>query len=881
MYTLPVLALVVTQSCLAAAFTLLSQADPPAVQGTVMGSVPVEAVAGRPAARLSSQGCVTLPTAQYFDPRRGGLDLWVRPDWEPAAPERHTLFHVGENDALSHFTIFKTESPTIRFVVKHDPNTYATIDTPIADWRPGEWHRVRASWLATGERLLILLQIDEGDVRHFLGGKPLETVPELAYIGRRGPAPQFADAAIAQLTLTSEPILEGGIPRAAPGPVTVTVDAARRLGPVRRVHDCTTIWNTRDRPLPFAVGDPKWQRFKDAQFSLARLVAFSENWLWGTKVERDAGGRLQLDFTDLDGLVDMVRAAGAEPYVRLAYHMPRALSSRPDDPNWAYSPPSDPAEWDALMRAIVHHLNVERKLGVKYFVCTLNEADIAVARHGTEWQDILDLHERTVRAVKEVDPTVKVGGPAICMPLDGLGGQCLRDFVRFSRERDLPLDFICFHRYGAAHPRDLEAHVKQIQQIVHEADPDLDPEWFCDEYNLWARDRTADDEYGAAYLAAAVHYFRRAGLDKLSLVSFNDVLPEPSPPHEILSHAGPFDRTEDQVARFLARKLSAAGVERVGILAHPPTPPGDYTFGRYRVTVPADGNPRLVFSTGIAAHHERMDGVGFTIAVCPAGQDPLAAPLVFDHFQRTEAWVTHEVSLGDYAGQTVLIELRADPGRAPQAQGVADHAAWGEPRLVTGAPGQERTAFDFAERIGEATTGTADKGWQFAYNEETIARSTGLPLIKGPVVTAPYFTLLMYSKLLGEDLEVRLDGEAGILDDDCLGVSAAAEAGALRALVWSFDPLGEGERDVRLRFEGLPQPDEKARLRVWLIDRTHTNAWHDYVEAGLQPGESYNLTTGALAQVEEKETAPQGGAVEVTLRLSNLAVALVEVKPGR
>lgn len=151
---------------------LLSQADPPALQGTVVGSVPVEAVAGRPAVRLSSRGWVTLPTAQHFDSRRGGLDLWVCPYSEPTASERHTLFHLGENDALTHFTIFKTESPTIRFVVKHDPQTYARVDTPIIEWRRTEWHRVRASWLGTGERLLILLQIDEGEVRHFLSASP-------------------------------------------------------------------------------------------------------------------------------------------------------------------------------------------------------------------------------------------------------------------------------------------------------------------------------------------------------------------------------------------------------------------------------------------------------------------------------------------------------------------------------------------------------------------------------------------------------------------------------------------------------------------------------------------------------------------------------------
>ncbi|MFQ5809226.1 MAG: hypothetical protein ACE5JM_06375, partial [Armatimonadota bacterium] len=396
------------------------------------------------------------------------------------------------------------------------------------------------------------------------------------------------------------------------------------------------------------------------------------------------------------------------------------------------------------------------------------------------------------------------------------------------------------------------------------------------------RDHTADDEYGAAYLAAAIQYFRRAGLDKLSLVSFNDVLPPPSPPGEMLSFDGPFDfdRSVRRTARFLSRTLTGAGVEKSGILAHAPGPQADYTFGRYTVQVPATGAPRLAFSTGIAAEHEDMDGVGFAIAISRPGDDPLTAPVVFEHFQRRSPWTDHEVSLAGDAGRTIIIELRTDRGRAPRATTVADHAAWGEPRVVTGRRGEERTAFDFAARIEDAKTGTVTRGWEFVYDEATIARSTGLPLIKGPVVTAPYFALLMQNRLRGRELTVTLDGEGGILRDDCLGITAAAEPGAVRALVWSFALLGAGDREVTLRFEGLsgalPGAD-RARVKRYLIDPTHTNPWYDYVVQGLPPGDSYNLTTGQLAQVLDEERPIQGGALEVAVPLPPFAVTLVEI----
>ena len=64
---------------------------------------------------------------------------------------------------------------------------------------------------------------------------------------------------------------------------------------------------------------------------MVRLVAFSDTWLWGVKVERGEDGKVHLDFKDFDNLADVVRSTGAEPYIRLAYNMPRALSSIQSD----------------------------------------------------------------------------------------------------------------------------------------------------------------------------------------------------------------------------------------------------------------------------------------------------------------------------------------------------------------------------------------------------------------------------------------------------------------------------------------------------------------------------------------------------------------------
>lgn len=847
---------------------------------TVNGSAGDAALDGRQAIVLPDGAYLTIPTKDLLDPLQGSLRLWVRPDWSGDASERHTLLHSGENEGRAHFTVFKTEGGTLRFVYKASPQQWLGVDLPIGTWQPATWHQVTATWQSIDQRMAIGLQVDGAEPRWAMGGAPLRELPDVAEIGRRGPAGQFAQAAIADFSLTGGTLIPLPYAAGRKAPLAAEIDCAGGEGPLPPVQDCVTIWNSKKIALPFTIGSPKHRRLQEAGFKLARLVAVSETWLWGVDLTRNAEGRIELDFTDFDALLDMVRAAGLEPYVRIAYHMPRELSADPEGPNWAYSAPRDWDEWSDMVRAIVRHCNVDRKLGIRYWVMTLNEADIAVDRNGADWETICKLYEASVRAGKEVDPTIKVGGPAICRPLDATGGETLRRFVQFCRERELPLDFICFHAYHRPHPRDFETHINHIREIVNEANPALEPEYFLDEWNQWARDRHADDDYGAAYIAAALQYFRRAGLTKASIVSFNDVMEFSDEEKDLLVHQGPLDRTPTQAARFIATERPAGDVTRPCIVAHSPTG-GSYTFGRYAIDIPPEGRPRLSFGTGITAEYQGMDGVGFAIAV-KAGDDQR---VVFDHGQRAVAWEDHEVSLDDFAGRTVRVEFRTDRGRGATANGVADWASWAEPRLLVGPPDQPEVAFDFIAEIAQAETGVHQAATHFVYDDQAIARSSGLPLIKGNVVTAPYFTFLAESRLAGNQLPVTGLGDGGIDDTDAAGILATGDASGIRALIWTFDLLGVGERDAQLRFAHVPKllpGATSVRIRRYLIDHTHTNPYYDYIEQS-QPDNNgmYNLDTGELALVgEETEKVTDDDSVTLDLKLTDFSVCLVEVEPA-
>jgi xylan 1,4-beta-xylosidase len=112
------------------------------------------------------------------------------------------------------------------------------------------------------------------------------------------------------------------------------------------------------------------------------------------------------------------------------------------------SPPKDWDRWGDLIRALVAHL-LERYgdevLGWDFEVW--NEANLDVFWSGTreEWMRLYDV---TVRAVKDVDPRIAVGGPSSAAAgwVDAL--------LEHARKSGAPVDFVSTHTYGSP-PLDL------------------------------------------------------------------------------------------------------------------------------------------------------------------------------------------------------------------------------------------------------------------------------------------------------------------------------------------------------------------------------------------------------------------------------------------
>ncbi|HJN15023.1 MAG TPA: hypothetical protein QGH10_06025, partial [Armatimonadota bacterium] len=126
-------------------------------------------------------------------------------------------------------------------------------------------------------------------------------------------------------------------------------------------------------------------------------------------------------------------------------------------------------------------------------------------------------------------------------------------------------------------------------------------------------------------------------------------------------------------------RARSGGEERACIFTHPPYAAGrvGYVFGKYEVELPAEHEAVLEFAMGMRDGLDATDGVTFKVAVVDSDG---AETELFSRHHAALKWDDVEVDLGEFAGQVVQLKLMADCG--PANDTTADHALWGNPRLV-------------------------------------------------------------------------------------------------------------------------------------------------------------------------------------------------------
>jgi xylan 1,4-beta-xylosidase len=154
--------------------------------------------------------------------------------------------------------------------------------------------------------------------------------------------------------------------------------------------------------------------------------------------------QLLYSFFNADHIIDFLHSIGMRPFVELSF-MPETLSSG-GTTVFHYranvTPPKDYEQWATLIRKLTAHW-VER-YGVaevrKWFFEVWNEPNLRAFWTAAQ-EDYFKLYRYTVNAIKSVDGSLKVGGPATA------NNQWIPEFLDFCRKNALSVDFVSTHHY--------------------------------------------------------------------------------------------------------------------------------------------------------------------------------------------------------------------------------------------------------------------------------------------------------------------------------------------------------------------------------------------------------------------------------------------------
>ena len=159
-------------------------------------------------------------------------------------------------------------------------------------------------------------------------------------------------------------------------------------------------------------------------------------------------------FTYLDRVMDAYKEAGIRPFLELGFMPSRMASGTQTIFYWKgnTTPPKDDTQWANLVKATLKHL--ADRYGYEEVSSwpaeVWNEPNLPGFWENADEEKYHHLYAVTAKAVKEVLPEMKVGGPAVC------GGPVtpdwIRNFLTFCRDEKLPLDFVTRHAYMGNNP---------------------------------------------------------------------------------------------------------------------------------------------------------------------------------------------------------------------------------------------------------------------------------------------------------------------------------------------------------------------------------------------------------------------------------------------
>jgi xylan 1,4-beta-xylosidase len=158
----------------------------------------------------------------------------------------------------------------------------------------------------------------------------------------------------------------------------------------------------------------------------------------------DENNELIYSFFNSDQVFDFLLSIGMAPFVELSF-MPLALASG-NKTVFKYqdnvTPPKDYSAWEVLISKTIQHW--VQRYGLDkvrtWFFEVWNEPNLKSFWTATQ-SDYFILYKHTAKAIKEIDPDLKVGGPATAK------NAWITEFKDYCEKHTIPFDFISTHHY--------------------------------------------------------------------------------------------------------------------------------------------------------------------------------------------------------------------------------------------------------------------------------------------------------------------------------------------------------------------------------------------------------------------------------------------------
>jgi len=152
---------------------------------------------------------------------------------------------------------------------------------------------------------------------------------------------------------------------------------------------------------------------------------------------------LVYDFTTLDELAEMLNRFEVLPYYSLCY-VPLPLQENNDSRKINKSIPNWKEVWKEICKSFTEHFK-RKGIRIGYYEI-YNEPDLDIFFQ-EPFETYLDLYKYGASIIKQINPDVNVGGPALAFAESKAN---IITFLEFVDKENLPLDFFSFHEYWEA-----------------------------------------------------------------------------------------------------------------------------------------------------------------------------------------------------------------------------------------------------------------------------------------------------------------------------------------------------------------------------------------------------------------------------------------------